>query len=114
VKRNLIAAAICLSLSLPAIAQQNPNDAPASKEDVEKYLEVMHSREMMSQMVDAMIKPMHQAIHEQFMKDKDRLPADFETRMNKILDEYLKTFPWDEVLKSMVPVYQKAPNQRRH
>jgi len=46
-------------------------------------------------------------IHEQFMKDKDHLPADFEARMNKMLDESMKAFPWDEVLEAMVPVYQK-------
>jgi hypothetical protein len=50
---------------------------------------------------------MHQMIHEQYMKDKDRLPADFEARMNKMMDDTMKAFPWDEMLESMVPVYQK-------
>lgn len=67
----------------------------------------MHSREMMSKMIDAMTKPMHQMIHEQYEKDKDKLPADFETRMNKLMDDTMKSFPWDEILDSMVPVYQK-------
>jgi len=89
------------------LAQQSPKDAPASKEDVQRYLDAMHSRELMSQMVDAMIKPMHQMLHEQYLKDKDKLPADFEPRMNKLVDDYMKSFPWDEMLQSMVPVYQK-------
>jgi hypothetical protein len=67
----------------------------------------MHSREMMTKMVDAMAKPMHQMMHDQYEKDKDKLPADFEARMNKVMDDYLKSFPWDEILQSMVPVYQK-------
>jgi hypothetical protein len=87
--------------------QQDTADSPASKEEVEKYLEVMHSREMMAKMVDAMAKPMHQMMHDQYEKDKDKLSADFEARMNKVLDDYLKSFPWDEILQSMVPVYQK-------
>jgi hypothetical protein len=87
--------------------QQTTSDTPATKEDVQKYLEVMHSREMMAQMVEAMSKPMHQMIHEQFLKDKDKLPPDFEARMNKTMDDTMKSFPWDEMLQSMVPVYQK-------
>lgn len=106
-KRILLAAALCLCTAALGSAQQTASDAPASKEDVQKYLEVMHSREMMAQIVDAMSKPMHQMIHEQFLKDKDKLPPDFETRMNKMMNDTLKSFPWDEMLESMVPVYQK-------
>jgi hypothetical protein len=106
-KRMLLAVALCLSTAVMGFAQQAASDAPATREDVQKYLEVMHSREMMLQMVDAMSKPMHQMIHEQFLKDKDKLPADFETRMNKMMDDTMKSFPWDEILESMVPVYQK-------
>ncbi|HET8924952.1 MAG TPA: DUF2059 domain-containing protein [Candidatus Acidoferrum sp.] len=106
-KRILLAAAFCLCTAMMGFAQQAALDAPATKEDVQKYLEVMHSREMMSQVVDAMSKPMHQMIHEQYLKDKDKLPADFEARMNKMMDDSMKAFPWDEMLQSMVPVYQK-------
>ena len=54
-----------------------------------------------------MIKPMHQMIHEQFMKDKDKLPSDFEARMKKMMDDSMKSFPWDEMMQAMVPAYQK-------
>ena len=46
-------------------------------------------------------------MHEQYLKDKNRLPADFEARMNKMMDDMMKSFPWDEMLDAMVPVYQK-------
>ena len=106
-KRIFLAFLACIAFVLPGIAQQSPADAPATKEDVQKYLEVMHAREMMAQTVAAMSKPMHQMIHDQYMKDKDKLPADFEARMNKMMDDMMKGFPWDEMLQSMVPVYQK-------
>jgi hypothetical protein len=96
-----------LCTSSIALAQQSTADAPASKEDVQKYLGVMHSREMMTQMIDAMAKPMHEMVHQQYEKNKDKLPADFEARMNKVMDDTMKSFPWDEILDSMVPVYQK-------
>ncbi|HEV2197378.1 MAG TPA: DUF2059 domain-containing protein [Candidatus Acidoferrum sp.] len=67
----------------------------------------MHSREMMAKIVDAMSAPMHKMLHEQFLKDKDKLPPDFEERTAKMIDDGMKSFPWDEMLDSMVPVYQK-------
>lgn len=106
-KRLLLAATFLLCTSSIGIARQDPADSPATKEDIQKYLEVMHSREMMSKVIDAMTKPMHQMMHEQYEKDKDKLPADFETRMNKLMDDTMKSFPWDEMLDSMVPIYQK-------
>jgi hypothetical protein len=107
VKRFVLATIVLLCTSAIGFAQQDPADSAATKEDVQKYFEVMHSREMMSKMLDAMTKPMHQMMHEQYEKDKDKLPADFETRMNKLMDDTMKSFPWDEMLDSMVPVYQK-------
>jgi len=98
---------LALFCAVTGWAQQSATDAPATKEDVQRYLDVIHSREMMTQMVEAMVKPMHQVIHEQYMKDKDKLPADFEARMNKMLDDSMKSFPWDEMMQAMVPVYQK-------
>jgi uncharacterized protein len=106
-KRFLLTLAICLAFVKTSAAQQSAADAPATKEDVQRYLDVVHSREMMAQMVEAMSKPMHQMIHEQYIKDKDKLPADFEARMNKMMDDTMKGFPWDEMLQAMVPVYQK-------
>lgn len=106
-KRFALATIVLLCAASIGFAQQDPADSPATKEDVQKYLEIMHSREMMTKMVDAMAKPMHQMMHDQYEKDKDKLPADFEARMNKVMDDSLKSFPWDEILQSMVPVYQK-------
>ena len=106
-KRFALATIVLLCTSAIGFAVQVPADSPATKEDVQKYLEVMHSREMMLKMMDAMMKPMHQMMHERYEKDKDKLPTDFEARMNKELDDYVKSFPWDEMLHAMVPVYQK-------
>jgi hypothetical protein len=58
-------------------------------------------------MVDAMAKPLHQSIHEQFLKDKDKLPADFEARMDKMIDDMLRDLPFDQITQAEVPVYQK-------
>ena len=106
-KHFLITVVVCLVCSAGSVAQQVGDDSPASKEDVDRYFQVMHSHDMMQQMVQAMTKPMHQMIHEQFMKDRDKLPPDFEARMNKTMDEMLKEMPFDEMMQAMAPAYQK-------
>ena len=106
-KRLIPGLVLVLVCAATGWAQQSAADPPATNEDVQRYLDVIHSREMMTQMVDAMVKPMHQMIHEQFMKDKNKLPANFEARMNKMMDDSMKSFPWGEMMQAMVPVYQK-------
>ena len=106
-KRFLLAAALCVSFSAITTAQQNPADAPATKEDIQRYLDVTHSKEIVAKMIDAMSKPMHQMTHERYLRDKDKLPADFEARMNKMRDEWIKNLPLGEMLEATVPVYQK-------
>jgi hypothetical protein len=106
-KRILLVAALCLCTAVMGFAQQVASDTPATKEDIQKYLDVMHSRDMMRKMIDAMAKPQHQMMHEMYLKHKDQLPPDFEERTSKMMDDMMKSFPWDEMLDAMVPVYQK-------
>jgi hypothetical protein len=108
-KRILITLALCLAIGATALAQQNTADTPATKEDVQKYLDAMHTHDMMQQMVQAMSGPMRKMVHDQLasMPGQDKLPADFEARMTKLTDDLLKDFPWDEMIAATVPVYQK-------
>jgi hypothetical protein len=106
-KRLLLIMVSCLVFSPGGLAQNTLVTAPAPKEDVEKLLQVMHSHDMMENMVVAMAKPMHQMVHDQFLRNQDKLPADFETRMNKLMDDMMKDMPFDEMMQAMVPSYQK-------
>ena len=107
-RRFLLVLSLCLALALSCFAQSSSDpNAPATRDDVQKYLDTMHSREMMHQMAEAMSKPMHQMIHDQYMRDKDRLPPDFEERMNSFMDDMFQKMPWDDMLDAMIPSYQK-------
>ncbi len=105
-RRVFIVTVMLLSLSA-ALFAESPSDQPATREDVEHYLQVMHSREMVTKMMDNMSGPMHQMIHEQYVKNADKLPADFETRMNRMMDDMFKNMPWDQMIEAMIPSYQK-------
>ena len=106
-RRFLIAVLLCVVFASTCFAQANDLNAPATKEDVEKYMEVVHSRKLAQDTLNAMIKPIHQMIHEQYLKDQDKLPPDFEDRVNVLIDDMLKEMPIEEMQSSMVPVYQK-------
>jgi len=93
-------------LAAPAFAQ-SPAGSPATKEEIQHYFELMHTRELMHTMMDTMAGQMHQFVHQQFESNAAKLPPDFETRMNRIMDDMLKSMPVDELLDLMVPVYQK-------
>ena len=107
-KRILMAIALSIAVS-SSVAAQSASDTPATKEDVQKYLDAMHSRDMMRRMVNAMSGPMHSMVHDQFLKlnEQYNLPDDFEARMNKAMDELLNSFPWEEMIQSTIPAYQK-------
>jgi len=106
-KRVLIAVTLFLAFSGNSLAQQTDADAPATREDVQRYLDAMHSHDMMKQMVEAMSKPLHNMVHEDYMKNRGKLPPDFEARMDKIMDDMLMSMPFDEMMDAMVPTYQK-------
>lgn len=46
-KRTGLAPCAILLLSTVTFAQQDPSEAPASKEDVQRYMDVMHLEKMM-------------------------------------------------------------------
>jgi len=105
-KRSALLLIACLLLGSVSFAQENPADAPASKADIEKYLDVLHTRDLMKTMMDAMSKQMHQMIAEQLKKDPAMTPQ-AEGRVNKMMDDIIKTMPIDDLIDAMIPVYQK-------
>jgi hypothetical protein len=99
--------AACLAFASASVGQQTSDNLPASKEDVQRYLDLMHSRDTMTKMWEAMSKQIRQMTHEEYLKHKDRLPSDFEVQENRKLDEMIKAMPFEELEQAVVPVYQK-------
>jgi uncharacterized protein len=105
-KRAILVFVGCLIFATAGFAQQGDADAPASKADIDRYFEAMHSRELARQTINAMLAQMHSMVHEQ-MKSVPNLPADAEGRLNKSMDDMIASMPVDAMLDAMVPVYQK-------
>lgn len=105
-KRPALVLLACLLFASISFAQQNDANAPASKADVERFLDAMHTRDMTKSMMNAMTVRMHKMVHEQVLKQPN-LPADSEERLNKLTDSVYKEMPVDELIDVMIPVYQK-------
>lgn len=105
-KRTILALVVCLLLGSAGFAQQNAADAPASKEDVQRYLDAMHIRDTLKSTLDLMTKQMHKMVHDMVQKQQG-LPSDFEARMEKTTDDMFRDFPVDEYLDAVAPVYEK-------
>lgn len=106
-KRVLCFLAAVLALSWTSLAQTNAADSPATREDVQRYLQVVHSQDMAKKMAGAMSQGMRQLLHQQYLKHKDELPPDYETRMTAMMNDLLNDMPWDDMIQAMAPVYQK-------
>ncbi|MFZ0278682.1 MAG: DUF2059 domain-containing protein [Candidatus Sulfotelmatobacter sp.] len=101
-----VAGILCATFSWTAFAQ-TAADAPATKEDIEKYFEATHTHDLMLKMMDAMSKPMHQMAHDQCAKIQVKLPVDCEAQINRNVDDMMKQIPFDELTQAMVPSYEK-------
>jgi hypothetical protein len=105
-KRAALAAVLCMVFTAAAHAQQTPADAPASKEDVVRFMDAMHSRDMMMNVMNLMAKQAGQMVHQQVSAQTD-LPPDAEERINKMMQDMFKNFPVDDLIQAVIPVYQK-------
>ena len=106
-KRLLLVVGLVFVFSWACIAQTNADDSPATKADVEKYFQIVKSHDMMKKLMASMSQSLQQIEHEQYLKHKDELPADYESKMTARMDEMFDNMPWDEMTQAMVPAYQK-------
>lgn len=105
-KRPALVLLACLLFAFISFAQQSDAGAPASKADIERYLDTMHARDMTKNMMATMATQTQKMIHDLVAKQAN-LPPDFEARMDKTMNDYWKDLPVDDIIDAMIPVYQK-------
>lgn len=98
-------ATLCLAMAVPGLAQ-NSDTEPATKDDVILYLRTMRSHDMMQRTIEVQFQTMQQMMHDQILQEKGEVPAEFDTRMKKLMDDLRKNMPMDEIVDAMIPAYQ--------
>jgi uncharacterized protein len=98
-----------LGVSMCAAAQTTVSIAAdaASKEDVQKLFNVMASREQMHQMMQQLVAQMQSMTREQIKKQHPETSEQELARLDRQSQDLMNSFPLDEMLNDMVPIYQR-------
>lgn len=107
--KKFFAVVVLLLLSVPLLAQSN--DSPATSDDIRQMLAVMNSRKM----IDSMMETMAKDLPEMLLASVDKQYPDLTAEQRKALVDFatksvtdmFKRMPLDEMMDTMVPVYQK-------
>jgi hypothetical protein len=98
---------LMLACSVWAVGQQPVQSDRPDRADVLKFLNLMHAREQMVQVMAGMSKQMKTGAEESF-KDKvpDATPEQL-AKVDKIVDSIMASIPVDDMVDAIVPIYQK-------
>ena len=101
-------ASLILFAACVASAQQPPTpDATATKDDILRLFRVMETQAQVRQVMEQVMQQMRTMNREQIkQRHADITEADL-ARMDRESEEIAKSFPVDEMIEDMVPVYQK-------
>jgi len=105
-----ILAWVCLwCIPVSVVAQTTVSVAPdaASRDDVKKLFDVMAGREQMRQMLDQLFAQTRALTREQIKKQHPEVSEEELARVDRQSEELIKSFPLDEMLNDMIPVYQR-------
>jgi len=103
--RTLLFAALCLIFAAPCLAQISDTDS-ATKDDILQFFRTMHSDDLIQKLMEVQSQSTEQLLREQMAKDK-KGPSDVDVRVRKMMDELIKGMPVDEIMRAMVPAYQR-------
>jgi hypothetical protein len=111
--RVLLAIGLACLMTSVAWAQQSAaasapaTDAPATKDDILKLFRVMDTQDQMRQVMQQVIGQMAQMNRDELKKRRSGVTDDDLAEMDKEFKEVAKSYPVDQLMEDMVPVYQK-------
>ena len=107
---RLLTAFFCLVVAVgcfPQNALAQTSDEPASRDDVILYMRTMHSHDTMQRTMQVQADSMRALFRDQLMKDKGKMPPNFDSKFKQAMDDLVKNMPLDEISNAMIPAYQK-------
>jgi hypothetical protein len=101
-------------LAVSAVGQQTTAaaDAPATREDILHLFEVMQVHQQMRSIMQLMLEQQDKIFGE-MIKKRDPGMTDAQIAKSKVhAKDFVNSFPVDEMLRDMIPVYQKHLSKR--
>lgn len=107
-KYFLAAVCLCLTTICATLAQQSGTaDAPPSKADVVRFMDLMQMKVRVAQIFDGMKTQARMGAEQGFKKKVPNATPEQLRKVDAIADEMFSGFPIDEMIDAMVPIYQK-------
>jgi hypothetical protein len=100
---------LCFVLAVPVLskAQQPSNSDVPDKADVLKFLDLMHAKTQMVQVLDGMAKQMRLGAEQGFKEKVPDATSEQLAKVDKLFDDIFQSLPIDEMVDAIVPIYQK-------
>ena len=89
-----------------AEATPSAQEAP-TREEVLKFLDLMHSRQQMALIMDGMAAQFKQGAEEGFKKKVPNAAPEQLAKVDALFGDIFKSLPIDEMVEAIVPIYQK-------
>jgi uncharacterized protein len=103
--KRLALALVFASFSTCLLAQSV--SAPATREEIQKLLAVMDTQAQVRQTMQQVMAQSQVMAHQAMKKRHPEMTAEQLARMDKESAEIAKTYPVDQIIEDMIPVYQK-------
>lgn len=108
-KKLVVLLMMCFVLAVPVLSRAQPpsgSDVP-DKADVMKFLDLMHAKTQMVQMMEGMEKQMRLGAEQGFKEKVPNATPEQLAKVDQLFDGIFKTLPVDEMVDAVVPIYQK-------
>ncbi len=106
--KKLIFCSFLLSIwMVPVFAQQTADSAKPTREQVVQFLDLMHAKQQMVQVLDGMKAAHKKGSEEGFKSMVPDASADQLAKVDALTDETLRDMPIDEMFEAMIPIYQR-------
>ena len=100
-----LCAFMLLAASVFVAGQQTPD--PPDRAQVLQFLDLMHARSQMTQVLSGMAKQMKIGAEDSFKKKVPNATPEQLAKLDKICDSIFASLSIDEFIDAMVPIYQK-------
>ena len=97
---------ICIFSAL-GVAQSNAASPAPSKEDVLKFMDVLHIKSQLTQYFNGVAKQAKLGAEEGFKEKVPNATPEQLAQVDKFSENLFKDMPVDEMLDAMIPIYQK-------
>lgn len=107
-KKSILLPCVIAILAASAFAQEPVAASTVpSKDEVLQFMNLMHLRASMEQLIEGLKKSMRTGAEAGFKQKIPGATPEQLAKLNSVTDAVFQDFPLDEIIDAMVPIYQK-------